>query len=212
MILLKDIQYIIIHHTASSFRAKVADLKAGCLRWLDSDSKAILTAQGYVADYHCFVDQYGGIEMGQPRRYWTANCGIDYINEHSLAIACIGNLQEYTMPEKMLLSLANEVKYWMNTYGVPIEKVMLHRDIVSTDCPGKQFRENEFRRLLMGEMISPPFKDVTDSTRYSYESICLMKQLGWMKGNEKGYFKPKDPISREDMACLLKNLRDKKVL
>lgn len=199
---IKSYSYIVIHHTESSFAAKVSDLKAGCLHWLSPDSKKRLTDQGYECDYHKFIRDDGKVEMGQPLKYWCAHAGIDQINENSLAICCIGSLQSYPMPDKMLSSLINEVKYWMKLYKIPVEKVILHRDIVSTSCPGKNFREKEFYRgLVMSE-----FKDMTGKED-SYPAVKKAKDKGIITGYPDGTFKPRNPITREQFCMILERLK-----
>lgn len=197
---IKSYSYIIIHHSESSFSAKVSDLKAGCLHWLSPEAKRRLTDQNYEADYHKFIRDDGTVEMGQPLKYWTANCGIDEINENSLAICCIGSLQSYQMPEKMLSSLINEVKYWMKLYKIPHEKVMLHRDIVSTSCPGDNFPEKRFMEAIMDSI----FKDMTGK-EWSYSAIYSLANHGIVTGDKDGRFRPREELTREEASQMIYN-------
>jgi hypothetical protein len=205
-IAIQGYNYIVIHHSESSFNAKVSDLKAGCLRWMSDSEKKYYTDQGYCCDYHKFIRNNGTVEFGQPLKYWTANCGIQEINVQSLAICCIGSLQTNNMPEKMFVSLVNEVKYWMKLYKIPREKVMLHRDIVATSCPGDYFPEERFMVAIMPEV--PVFKDV-DPKRWSYAAIKRMKERHLISGDPDGRFRPREAMTREEVAVLLDSLIEK---
>lgn len=49
----------------------------------------------------------------------------------------------------------------------------------------------------------PYFTDIS-STNWSYESIMKIARLGIIEGYKNGEFKPKNPITREEMAVILK--------
>lgn len=202
-IAIQGINYIVVHHSASSFNAKVSDLKAGCLSWLTPYEKQSYLNQGYVADYHKFILANGKEEYGQPIKYWTANCGIQNINVQSLAICCVGNLQTSTMPEAMFLSLVNEVKYWIKLYKIPHERVMLHRDIVATACPGKYFPEKRFLEAIVSE--KKIFSDMTGSES-SFPSVKKAYEKGILSGFPDGTFRPRQPITREQLCMILDRL------
>lgn len=199
------IEAIVIHHSASSFNTNIQTLKNNCLHWLSEDRRRYWISKGYVADYHYFIMSNGEIYAGQPETMAAFHCGDDYWNEHSLAVCCVGNLETSKMPDLMLNALVKQVSLLHMKYPNSVYK--LHRDIVSTACPGKYFRYQEFlKKLGDGNMDNVQFKDV-DAKRWSYPAIKKVASLGLMRGDEKG-FRPLDKITREELAQVIKNLLD----
>lgn len=198
------IEAIVIHHTGTSFNTSIQALKNNCLHWLSEDRRRYWISKGYVADYHYFITSNGEIFTGQPESLASFHCGDDYWNEHSLAVCCIGNLDNSKMPDKMLDALVKQVSILEMKYKCVIK---LHREIVATACPGRFFRYQEFlKKLKEGNMDNVQFKDV-DPKRWSYPAIKKVASLGIMRGDEKG-FRPFDKITREEIAQVIKNLLD----
>ena len=201
---LKSVKAIVIHHSATPFNSSISALKENCLHWLSEDRRRYWISKGYVADYHYFITSNGEIFTGQPESLASFHCGDDYWNEHSLAVCCIGNLDNSKMPDKMLDALVKQVSILEMKYKCVIK---LHREIVATACPGRFFRYQEFlKKLKEGNMDNVQFKDV-DHKRWSYPAIKKVASLGIMRGDEKG-FRPFDKITREEIAQVIKNLLD----
>lgn len=201
---LKSVKAIVIHHSATPFNSSISALKENCLHWLSEDRRRYWISRGYQADYHYFITSNGEIFTGQPESLASFHCGDDYWNEHSLAVCCIGNLDNSKMPDKMLDALVKQVSILEMKYKCVIK---LHREIVATACPGRFFRYQEFlKKLKEGNMDNVQFKDV-DPKRWSYPAIKKVASLGIMRGDEKG-FRPFDKITREEIAQVIKNLLD----
>jgi N-acetyl-anhydromuramyl-L-alanine amidase AmpD len=161
---------------------------------------------GY-ADYHFGVDYNGKIYQGCPINQVAAHCGLDQgidysesgvYNQNSLAICAIGNFETQTMSQAQI----NGIVKCIRNIRIQFPKVFLklHRELVHTACPGKNYPYQKILDLLKGTMI----KDV-QTTRWSYPAIKKVYDLGIMKGDENG-FRPLDKVTREEMAQIITNL------
>ncbi len=137
------LQYIMIHHSATPRdTTSVRGLINNSLHWLSSLRRNQLKAQGYVADYHYFIDKDGRVTIGQPYNYWSAHSGWDSYNHASLAICIVANLEaEYmtTVQYKALVDLVKKIK--KNNKNL---KILKHSDVTRTSCTGRTFNWNQF--------------------------------------------------------------------
>ena len=71
-------------------------------------------------------------------------------NQKSIGIAVVGNYSEAGLPDPMLDSLTFLVLTLKNFYRIPDQNIVGHRDVpgAATECPGKFFPWNEFKRRL----------------------------------------------------------------
>ena len=134
---------IVIHHTASP---------TGSLREIDRWHRD----KGWdCCGYHFVIGNGTGsgdgeIEVG-PR--WRAQspgahtrlCGApsspigNYYNEHGIGIVMVGNFDQRRPSDRQMASLARLVAYLSSSCGIPRERIYLHGDLKSTDCPGHNF-------------------------------------------------------------------------
>ncbi len=82
-----------------------------------------------------------------------------------------------------------------------------HRDLYSTACPGRYFPLGEIKAGrgpadVAREVIAGMFKDVPNG-HWAKGSIERLAKLGLIKGDEKGNFRPDQPITRAEVAVLL---------
>jgi N-acetyl-anhydromuramyl-L-alanine amidase AmpD len=94
----------------------------------------------------------GQIEVG-PR--WLkqmpgAHVRVGDWNQKAIGIAVVGNYSEAGLPDKMLDLLTFLVLTLKNFYRIPDRNIIGHRDVpgAATECPGKFFPWNEFKRRL----------------------------------------------------------------
>ena len=108
--------------------------------------------------YHFLIDngtqgkQDGEIEVG-PR--WLkqmngAHCNAAGMNEHGVGICLVGNFSEGYVSERELNSLVFLAHVLQTYYHIPLERVIRHGDVPGkrTECPGKYFPWDEFKRRL----------------------------------------------------------------
>lgn len=70
------------------------------------------------------------------------------MNEIGIGICLVGNFEKTYPTKKEMESLVSLVKYLIRRYNIPKRRVLGHRDVNSTDCPGKNFSLTLLRRKL----------------------------------------------------------------
>lgn len=86
--------------------------------------------------YHYFVSKDGVIYRGRPE--WALGAHVSGMNFCSIGICAEGNYDiEKTMPKEQYNSILNLIKDIQSRY--PSVKVVGHRDIGASDCPGKYY-------------------------------------------------------------------------
>jgi len=157
--------------------------------------------------YHYVILPSGNVLNRVPAGIYAAHCGKnsgDYgkiNNDNSIAICVSARLDQEKMTDAQWKSLVNEVKYQSEKHNL---KIVKHSDVVFTACPGRNF---PFKRLL--KEIKMKLYDDVDEKRWSYPAIDYVTRAGIMAGDENG-FRPRDPITREEVAQVIFNLERKK--
>lgn len=194
------VEAIVIHHTATGVKGDgSAEWQAICL--------ACQRRRGpsYICDYHYGIGPTGKIFNGQPPDKVSYHCGDDYLNEHSIAVSFIGNFQENIMNATQLNAGASFLKGLINKYKGA--KLLKHNDIVATLCPGKNFPFTELMAKINSNNQSL-FPDVSGNEWYA-EAIKKVVELGLMKGDSEGTFRPNEPVTRAELAQALLTFYEK---
>jgi hypothetical protein len=197
---MRKINYIILHHTASPGKGD------GSAEWKQICQNAQeVRGRDYLCDYHYGIGPTGLLFDGQLEANPSWNCGKDDINYESIAVACIGNFEENEMSDSQknrLIQTIQELKIrFVNA------RVMLHKEIVATLCPGKNYPSKE---VLASIQKDRRFKDITPSQIF-YKAIQYVVRQGIMNGDSagEGTFRPDDPVTRGELAQVLWNLGQK---
>lgn len=103
------------------------------------------------AGYHFLVRKDGKIYRLRPE--WAVGAHASGSNSDSIGICAEGNYDYETMPEAQKNSLIWLVNYLKNKYG--ITKVIGHRDVNNTSCPGKNYPFNEIVNGIPSEDVKP---------------------------------------------------------
>ena len=103
------------------------------------------------AGYHFLVRKDGKIYRLRPE--WAVGAHASGSNSDSIGICAEGNYDYEIMPEAQKNSLIWLVNYLKNKYG--ITKVIGHRDVNNTSCPGKNYPFNEIVNGTPSEDIQP---------------------------------------------------------
>ena len=85
--------------------------------------------------YHFFVRKDGSVYRGRPEGAVGAHAAPN--NWHSIGICFEGNFETDTMPPAQRKAGRELVQYLVDKYG--ITKIVGHRDLDATACPGKNF-------------------------------------------------------------------------
>jgi N-acetylmuramoyl-L-alanine amidase CwlA len=129
---------------------------------------------------------------------WHASCG-EYCdgNRKSIGIEIEENYQAMDNAAKLVAYLQLQNDYEIKT----------HQDWSGKYCPRwilDNYSIGYFKELVEGYKMK--FKDVP-TDKWSFEAIDFVSDLGLMKGFPDGTFKPNEPLTREQMAQVLYNLK-----
>ncbi len=143
----KKWKYIIIHHSATSWGNALAFHRAHLNKGWDRG-----------VGYHFIVDrgtsgkQDGQIEVS-PR--WIkqqdgSHCKAGDMNPKAIGICLVGDFNRNRVTTEQMDSLVYLVKILRKYYHIPMENIIQHGKVhgASTDCPGKKFPWEEFRRRI----------------------------------------------------------------
>lgn len=134
---------IILHHTAS------ADVSAATIHgWHQG--------QGWIGiGYHYVIRANGAIERGRPEDSIGSHAGPQG-NGDSIGIVLTGNFQAGKPTTAQIDSLVKLIKDLRSRYGDL--KVIGHKDVMATACPGKNFPWAELRQRLEGPQVADQWK------------------------------------------------------
>jgi len=141
--------HIVLHHTATSVGASDG---ADIVRSIENTVKRVYGGR-YKSSYHKLVGPTGKVFDGQPIGTTAPHCGLDQgdysptgiFNQNSIAICAIGNFQFHQMPDAQKRAIANEIRRLRVIYPKGLTK--LHRELVSTACPGINYPYLEIFKL-----------------------------------------------------------------
>ena len=206
---MRTIKYIVLHHSATDYQANAEDTtgkqisKTICDRAQAQYKKEY---PQYICDYHFIIGHAGDVFKGQPVEQPAWHCTNYQANLVSVGICFLGNFENIEMPTEQFNAGVELIRALMKQYNVPLINVLRHRDVVSdltgransTQCPGKNF---PYVHLLDSLRDGEPFFDIGEDYPYIAE-VKFLKQLGIIKGDGYGYFKPDDFITREEAMLI----------
>ena len=206
---MRNIKYIILHHSATDYQKDKDDIdgkligRTICDRAQEKWKKEF---SDYKCDYHFIIGHTGEVFNGQPVEEPSWHCTNYQANLASIGICFLGNFENIEMPIEQFNAGVKLVKDLMKQYNVPLASVLRHKDIVSdithransTECPGKNF---PYVPMLDSLRNGEPFFDIGEDYPYINE-VKTLKTLGVVKGDGRGYFKPKEYITREEAMII----------
>ena len=199
-------EFIVIHDTGNYNIGANAEMHYQYFNSGDKQSSA-----------HFFIDDKQILQLVEIKdKSWHCGDGnnahgINNGNSISVEI-CINNEGNYLATINNTLEL---VSYLMKTYNISIDKVVRHFNASGKNCPqtmnnnGDWSKWNEFKARLQNKLIEEVihmFNDDANIAGYAKEAVAKMKDLKIINGDSNGNFNPKNPITREDLACVLNNL------
>lgn len=192
---------IILHHAEAS-HASVEDINQWHLE------------RGWTGiGYHFYIRKDGRIYRGRPE--WAVGAHAQGHNSRAVGICCEGSYMTETMPQAQFDALVGLVREEMAKY--PGAKVLRHKDVNSTDCPGVNY---PWKALLAA--LSPEKKEETKLTydqfkallqRYEKESegknASAWAADAWKALTDAGITDgsaPQAALTREQLAVMLQRL------
>ena len=110
------------------------------------------------------------------------------------------------MPKEQFNSCKELIKEPMERYDISLRNILRHNDVISdithhansTLCPGKNF---PYIPILDTLRNGKPFFGIGEDYPYIKE-VKTLKHLGIIKGDSRGYFRPKDFITKEEAMLI----------
>ncbi len=121
--------------------------------------------------YNVLVDKNGVVYWGRGIDYVGAQC--KGYNEISVGICAIGDMEHNQMPDaqkKSIIKLIKEIK----EYYPSITKIVGHKELSATDCPGKNYPLTEIKEA---KEVVPVQATVNGPVKVTYDFKALQKLL-----------------------------------
>jgi N-acetyl-anhydromuramyl-L-alanine amidase AmpD len=119
----KVLEYIVIHHTASTAKETVEQIH-----------NFHINNNGWAGiGYHFYIRKDGTVYKGRDEKYAGAHC--ENYNSVSLGICLEGNFEIEKPTDSQLKSLSELLQYLTKKYGYV--HIVGHNDLNATACPGK---------------------------------------------------------------------------
>lgn len=144
--------------------------------------------------YHYYIRKDGSVYRGRPE--WALGAHAVGHNDRSIGICCEGAYMTETMPAAQLASLKTLLRDIMGRYGKLT--LLRHKDVNSTDCPGKNFpwaeaqdymnEEQEEHKVTQAEFeamynkVNPLYKTIDDVPDYWQQVVREMLDCGAIDG------------------------------
>ncbi|NMB82943.1 MAG: N-acetylmuramoyl-L-alanine amidase [Ignavibacteria bacterium] len=151
--------------------------------------------------YHYMVTGDGYIIPWIPENVVSGHCGLDGNNNwtipcnfNSLAVCFLGDFEKKEIPEKQFELGLVLIKTLVKKYY--IIDIVGHRDIIATECPGKNLYK------LIPEIKKEVFMDWKEDVINWALQKGLITSQDWLKNKDK-------PITIAELLAIIKNLTDK---
>lgn len=82
--------------------------------------------------------------------------------------------------------------------------IVFHNEYSTKTCPGNGINKNKFLEEVRG--LNMIFKDMQSVPKWAEEDVLLAHKLGLVKGDEQGYLRPDEPLTRLEGIILLVRL------
>ena len=194
---------IILHHAEAS-RASVEEVN----RWhLERGWTGI--------GYHFYIRKDGKVYRGRPE--WTVGAHAQGHNSRAIGICVEGSYMSETMPQAQLDALKDLIRAMMAKY--PGAKLLRHKDVNSTDCPGTKFPWAEVQKYNTETTAKKEETKMTDKEFAAYLNRYLAAKANqqphpyaaeaWAKAKAAGIVdgsKPQCELTREQFVVILQRI------
>lgn len=157
--------------------------------------------------YHYYVDKDGSVHVGRP--VWAQGAGCEGMNAGSVHVVFNGNMDTEPLTSAALKAGLALICELLDMFLDP--DVLGHKDVNATDCPGRLFPLDTFKRVAAGRKV------YSDLTLY----LSSLPTDAWAepssrRGIRSGVFKdgdgdslvdrPRTFMSRQELAVVLDRL------
>ena len=205
------ISYLVLHYTAGR-----NDSAAGNIRYFEQNVVK--------ASAHYFVDDLGWMQsVDDGDTAWSVGTAGIYVQKHpdcrnensiSIELCCRYAAGQYAFSPKTVRNAARLTRLLMTKYGIPMENVLRHYDVVSKRCPAPWVDDESqwlaFRKRLEEELDMTKTELLSlagtgdHPSDWAREAAQWAKQTGLAVGDGEGNFGWQQPITREALAVMLR--------
>lgn len=123
--------------------------------------------------YHFYIRTTGQIYRGRPEN--TVGAHAVGANYNSIGICFEGNFSKEKMGEKQIKAGQELIEYLKEKYG--ISKVVGHRDIDNSECPGKDFPMDKFTSIKPSKPEKPKEYKIDVDGKWGTETTKKAQQI-----------------------------------
>lgn len=165
--------------------------------------------------YNYYVRKDGTIWRGRPE--WAVGAHAKGHNDKSIGICCEGAYMTEHMPAAQLAALKDLIRDIMSRYGKL--KLLRHKDVNETDCPGTNFPWAEVQKYNTETTAKKEETKMTDKEFAAHEERYQAEKANqkphpyaaeaWQAATDAGIMdgtKPQSPLTREQLAVILQRL------
>lgn len=162
-----ELTHLVLHHTAAE----------------EKDTEQIRNyhkSKGWQdIGYDYVIEKDGKTVEGRSLSIQGAHAGVTYYNQHAVGIAIIGNLSKREIYAEQLSSLVALLYQLLTRWNIPLENILLHKEIKSTECPGSYFPKETVLNLLAEKMLNETpetLGDLQKKLEYLQQSLQAEKE------------------------------------
>lgn len=138
-------RYIVIHHTASDYgnldyyrRMHVEERGWSNIAYhFVVNNGTANTTIGQIEESELWIDRKANLST----RNW-------FVNHFSIAVVVVGNFQRRPPPPLQMEALVQLSARLSREYGIPPERIVGHREVQNTQCPGERLDMNGLRQAV----------------------------------------------------------------
>ena len=90
--------------------------------------------------YHYIIDCSGEVWEGRPMAYQGAHAGNFWLNKGNIGVCVLGNYDRQPVNANAKTSLRRLLQTLMRRYNVGADSIYTHRELKSTECPGRNLQ------------------------------------------------------------------------
>ncbi len=141
-------RYIILHHTASDIGNLEFYRKLHTKRWGDLAYHIVINngSEGTAAGQIEFSERW-------TKREYHYSTKKSYLNYFGIAIALVGDFESHSVPTVQKQILIRFLVNLSREYDIPPERIIGHREVQNTKCPGKYINMVNIRSLVKKQLL-----------------------------------------------------------
>jgi hypothetical protein len=147
--------FIVIHHTATPYGSfREIDRWHRNNGWDGCGYHFVIgngtrTPDGFIEPTPRWKNQEIGAHTRlSPQLARKAGVEPNYYNDHGIGIVLVGNFDESRPSAAQMAAAAQLVKFLMKLGRIPEDRVIRHRDVDATDCPGDRFSMDDLKQRV----------------------------------------------------------------